>query len=1067
MVFKRFSKFYISVIAFSIHITTLCATIGLFVNGYDVFPIDFSGLPLFLTYDPVWTRSRAFLYREDIKNYLPRYTNEGTKGGFWDRGRITDSLEVIFQVNSGNIYSKNNLKLIQSAEQKLFSADGYEKYCLTEITGSCVKPWSVLRYFDGSKLSQSHLFHSPSFENTSLIMCEAYRNQNTSNDMKLYLENGYNPCNSGATSHFTRILLHFGHGTNKNGRKNLQLKTMKSLVIHIKDVDLKDKMEVFYISNELIINALTDQALLDMWWGAGSGIFIVLVMWIQTGSLWITFMGLYSIVTSYLLANFIYRYCFGYIYFGFFHMAAMFIIIGIGADDVFVFYDTWRLTAHEQFPSKAHRLSEFYKRAAKTTFITSLTTSAAFLATSFSPLLPVKTFGIFSALLVSVNYLFDLIYFPTSVMLYSEKIEPLSRKLRRLCFKTKEPNPNQQKSESIKTVTKDENMNHTLQSSNHKYSEKSFHVVEFFVGKFYRFVMWKPVKIGIPIFFLLLTIFFAVWASRVEPNADYVQLFISSHNYDTAYRMHYKSFQAKMDHEYSDVYLLWGMKEQDMGSCNSKSSVKCNGKAVFDNKFNPSTEQAQLALKNLCRRLRNLSPEQVDKLRIRRNPSTRDLDIDCFITELQNFLTKEETRSIYPSDMSLDLPLNAGNISKFMAAHPTFYIRSLPTDFRNWFEIGIDYWLSNSYSGVSNADYEKYYNLVGRVKVPRQTKLFSNGISVRFYGTKLSFIVVKIGTTMNVQTLGYTSGIPVYQAWENLMENEISLMPDTMKGGFQLTRLAWHWVKIQEILVTYAVNGLVIGLCIALPILVLTSMNFVIGLLATVVIGLVITCVVGLIPLTGLKLGVIESLNLCMVVGLSVDYVVHFAEAYRSSTSSEREGRIKSMLQSMGLSVASGALTTFGAACFMLGSKIQLIFQFGVFVMSIIFISFIYSLFGFTTFMAIFGPQGNTGSLVFLWKKLVVMIKNKYKESNKIHKPGICVDADYITNHDMECFTDWGCPDNQLCCHGYYGSRCVDAKWDFLMSQSVLRRILLFLRLIHPRNQEPIDYNFNTTAIET
>ena len=119
-----------------------------------------------------------------------------------------------------------------------------------------------------------------------------------------------------------------------------------------------------------------------------------------------------------------------------------------------------------------------------------------------------------------------------------------------------------------------------------------------------------------------------------------------------------------------------------------------------------------------------------------------------------------------------------------------------------------------------------------------------------------------------------------------------------------------------------------------------------------------------------------ESLNLSMVVGLSVDYVVHLAEAYRSSPESDRAGRVKSMLGSMGLSVASGALTTFGAASFMLGSKIHLVFQFGVFVMSIISVSFLYALFGFTTFMALCGPEGDKGSLWVLWHRFARFVKS-------------------------------------------------------------------------------------------
>lgn len=53
-----------------------------------------------------------------------------------------------------------------------------------------------------------------------------------------------------------------------------------------------------------------------------------------------------------------------------------------------------------------------------------------------------------------------------------------------------------------------------------------------------------------------------------------------------------------------------------------------------------------------------------------------------------------------------------------------------------------------------------------------------------------------------------------------------------------------------------AILGLVVGITVAFPILALTTLNVVIGFLATVCIGLVTTIVVGIIPLAGWKLGV-------------------------------------------------------------------------------------------------------------------------------------------------------------------------------------------------------------------
>lgn len=107
---------------------------------------------------------------------------------------------------------------------------------------------------------------------------------------------------------------------------------------------------------------------------------------------------------------------------------------------------------------------------------------------------------------------------------------------------------------------------------------------------------------------------------------------------------------------------------------------------------------------------------------------------------------------------------------------------------------------------------------------------------------------------------------------------------------------------------------------------------------------------------------------MCMVVGLSVDYVVHLAEAYRSSPSPRREDRVRHMLESIGLSVLSGAITTIGAAVFMLFAQIQFFFQFGIFIITTVGIALLFSLLGFTTILSICGPEGNTGSLLTLGK---------------------------------------------------------------------------------------------------
>lgn len=58
-------------------------------------------------------------------------------------------------------------------------------------------------------------------------------------------------------------------------------------------------------------------------------------------------------------------------------------------------------------------------------------------------------------------------------------------------------------------------------------------------------------------------------------------------------------------------------------------------------------------------------------------------------------------------------------------------------------------------------------------------------------------------------------------------------------------RLAWN-----------AITGIIIGLALAFPILTVATMNWIVGLLATLSLCFTTLCVVGFIPMGGWKLGV-------------------------------------------------------------------------------------------------------------------------------------------------------------------------------------------------------------------
>jgi predicted RND superfamily exporter protein len=166
-------------------------------------------------------------------------------------------------------------------------------------------------------------------------------------------------------------------------------------------------------------------------------------------------------------------------------------------------------------------------------------------------------------------------------------------------------------------------------------------------------------------------------------------------------------------------------------------------------------------------------------------------------------------------------------------------------------------------------------------------------------------------------------------------------------------------------------------------VLTLATANIIVGLMATLTIAMVTGGVLGLIPILGWNLGVFESLNLTLVVGLAVDYVVHLADGYMELEGEDRVARVKYTLGHVGISVFSGACTTLGSSIFMLAAKIIFFKQFGIFIFCTIGLSILYSLILFTTVLAMIGPEGETGSLRPLWQIIMNFIRGKTKEDTE------------------------------------------------------------------------------------
>ena len=287
----------------------------------------------------------------------------------------------------------------------------------------------MLRFFDGTYADEDPIFMNPNFDNIPQTLNAAKLNNATREE--LYYTLGKNSTINATHAVATIIREKIFMGMPLKGYKNEtdrdedQLDEIEDFMVdNFKPIGKKyfsdgaGYMEFFYGSMSLLINATEELVIRDISLVFGSISFIVLFLMFQTGSVWVTLWGVFSIISGFPGANLIYRIVLDYVYFGIFHVLAIFILLCIGADDIFVFFDTWKYSAHHSYPSVAHRLSDCYRKAGGAMLYTSLTTAIAFAVSASSPLLAIGSFGLFSALLILVNYISIIVFFPTVVVSY-------------------------------------------------------------------------------------------------------------------------------------------------------------------------------------------------------------------------------------------------------------------------------------------------------------------------------------------------------------------------------------------------------------------------------------------------------------------------------------------------------------------------------------------------------------------------------------------------------------------------------------------------------------------------
>jgi len=124
-------------------------------------------------------------------------------------------------------------------------------------------------------------------------------------------------------------------------------------------------------------------------WSIFSFGFVFCYMVFHTRSVFLTLMGLGHVLISFPATWCIYYLVFQIQYMGFLNFIALFVIMGIGADDIFVFVDAWKQSKLQKDPtisgSIEGRLEWTYRRAAGAMLVTRYEQSAQGATTPWMP----------------------------------------------------------------------------------------------------------------------------------------------------------------------------------------------------------------------------------------------------------------------------------------------------------------------------------------------------------------------------------------------------------------------------------------------------------------------------------------------------------------------------------------------------------------------------------------------------------------------------------------------------------------------------------------------------------
>lgn len=360
-----------------------------------------------------------------------------------------------------------------------------------------------------------------------------------------------------------------------------------NLFEYIEKQDLKEDNVHLVAANFGIKDILFKQYIwLDSKWLFITATAIFISIWLYSASFFITLMTFLAIFWSLEISYFLYIFVFGISFFPYMNMVTVMIMVGIGADDTFIYCKVWNLAKAERSNITLEQIiAETLRHATTSMLVSSLTTAAAFLANIISDITAIRCFSIYVGTSVLCNFLLMVTWMPATIVIYEKSCNCLP-----CCDSSMRG-----KSSALCRIPR--NIHKSISNYSRIFFEK---ILPCLVIKLRYFWLLLFGTLG-----LASVVIVFVYPGIKLPTKEKFQYFSSNHLlevYDLHLWNHFWFEKTDVDQlPLMPITIVWGVMAEDSGDPLNPSN---HGTLRFDNSFHMETPQAQVWLIDFCSRFR-------------------------------------------------------------------------------------------------------------------------------------------------------------------------------------------------------------------------------------------------------------------------------------------------------------------------------------------------------------------------------------------------------------------------------------------------------------------------------